>query len=323
MSSLCPRVFLSANVVCHTSTLGIFMELYSPKYEATVKINQICFVFLKTTAHHWPIAALMSCIVRIHWTFMPHSLSTHVHRIELAVPEGPIVERASTNHTCSPPPLTLLPQTGGCTRAHKLPTSSQARGHASTRPPLFPGAGPHPAMDSPIVTQLFRQLFRHGHPACQSRRNLTNLAGAIHQGRQLRQVRALSSEHKRRGALSTSEKERQWQQRSNVSPGDRTEDLKRYPTVTAKELRSYRERPRRVKMLMRDFIEGQLGPCPPQGFDVISVVQDGWLTMALKREQTASTTLTTATSPSRSSSSRPASPSTSGPSATSSSSTPC
>lgn len=114
-------------------------------------------------------------------------------------------------------------------------------------------------MDSPIVTQLFRQLFRHGHPACQSRRNLTNLASAIHHGRQLRQLRALSSEHKRRGTLSTSEKERQWQQRSNVSPADHTEDLKRYPTVTAKELRSYRERPRRVKMLMRDFIEGQLG----------------------------------------------------------------
>lgn len=116
-------------------------------------------------------------------------------------------------------------------------------------------------MDSPIVTQLFRQLFRHGHPACQSRRNLTNLASAIHQGRQLRQLRALSSEHKRRGALSTSEKERQWQQRSNVSAVDRSEDLKRYPTVTAKDLRSYRERPRRVKMLMRDFIEGWLDPC--------------------------------------------------------------
>lgn len=118
-------------------------------------------------------------------------------------------------------------------------------------------------MDSPIVTQLFRQLFRHGHPACQSRRNLTNLASAIHQGRQLRQLRALSSEHKRRGTLSTSEKERQWQQRSNVSPGDRAEDLKRFPTVTAKELRSYRERPRRVKMLMRDFIEGWLRPVHP------------------------------------------------------------
>ncbi|KAG8163750.1 hypothetical protein KVR01_007047 [Diaporthe batatas] len=113
-------------------------------------------------------------------------------------------------------------------------------------------------MDSPIVTQLFRQLFRHGHPACQSRRNLTNLASAIHHGRQLRQVRALSSEHRRRGALSTSEKERQWQQRSNVAPVDRTEDLRRYPTLTAKDLRSYKERPRRVKMLMRDFIEDSL-----------------------------------------------------------------
>lgn len=208
----------------------------------------------------------MSCIVRIHWTFMPHSLSTLAQYLELGVPQGSQSWRASTNHIRSPPPLNLLPQTGGCTqrRASHLLTGTRAHGHTSTRPPLSPspGAKPLPAMDSPIVTQLFRQLFRHGHPACQSRRNLTNLASAIHQGRQLRQVRALSSEHKRRGALSTSEKERQWQQRSNVSPADRTEDLKRYPTVTAKELRSYRERPRRVKMLMRDFIEGQLGLVP-------------------------------------------------------------
>lgn len=171
--------------------------------------------------------------------------------------------RASANHTCAfPPPLNLLPLAGGCS----LQAFPPSHAHTSTRahdplPPL--GSGKFPTMDSPIVTQLFRQLFRQGHPACQSRRNLTNLASAIQRGRQLRQVRALSSEHKRRGALSASEKERQWQQRSNVVPGDRSEDLGRFPTVTAKELRSYRERPRRVKMLMRDFIEGQLGPAPP------------------------------------------------------------
>ena len=182
------------------------------------------------------------------------------------MPQGSPSWRASANHTCSPPPLHLLPQAGGCTRTSFPPSHWHAGTRAHDLLPLCPGAKRPPAMDSPIVTQLFRQLFRHGHPACQSRRNLTNLASAIHQGRQLRQLRALSSEQRRRGALSTSEKERQWQQRSNVSPIDRSEDLKRYPTVTATELRSFRERPRRVKMLMRDFIEGWLCPTSPRGW---------------------------------------------------------
>lgn len=129
-------------------------------------------------------------------------------------------------------------------------------------------------MDSPIVTRLFRQLFRHGHPACNARRNLTNLATALHRGRhqhQLRQVRALSfgnwgkgdgenGRGRRRGALTQSEKERAWQQRKNVPSKEKYEAALRYPTVTAMDLRSYKERPRRVRMLMRDFIEGQSFP---------------------------------------------------------------
>lgn len=121
-------------------------------------------------------------------------------------------------------------------------------------------------MDSPVVTRLFRQLFRHGHPACHARKNLTNLASALHHGRQ-RQLRthnnsrALSSG--RGGAITESEKERQWQQRNDTFPVERSDEFQRYPTVTARDLRSYRERPRRVKMLMRDFVEGQSLPFQP------------------------------------------------------------
>lgn len=120
-------------------------------------------------------------------------------------------------------------------------------------------------MDSPIVTQLFRRLFRHGHPACHARRNLVNLAVALHHGRHLRQLRAMSSDRGGRGGpISMSEKELGWQQRNHLLPKDKTEEAKRYPTVTAMDLRGFSERPRRVQMLLRDFIEGQPAqPSPP------------------------------------------------------------
>ncbi|KAK7984139.1 hypothetical protein PG990_012855 [Apiospora arundinis] len=113
-------------------------------------------------------------------------------------------------------------------------------------------------MDSPIVTRLFRQLFRHR--GCNSQRNLVALSSCIQHGRQLQQQRrSMAMRHTARGA-KTNEKtnESNWQQRTELFSHDMTEEYKAFPTVTANELRTRTERPRRVKMLMRDFVEDSL-----------------------------------------------------------------
>jgi hypothetical protein len=51
--------------------------------------------------------------------------------------------------------------------------------------------------------------------------------------------------------------ESNWQQRSDLFSEDKLEEYNKYPMVTADQLRGRRERPRRVKMLTRDFIEGR------------------------------------------------------------------
>ncbi|CAK7562441.1 MAG: hypothetical protein SEPTF4163_000285 [Sporothrix epigloea] len=52
--------------------------------------------------------------------------------------------------------------------------------------------------------------------------------------------------------------ESDWQQRTDMFPEDMSAEYAEYPMVTVQELRQRRERPRRVKMLMRDFIEDSL-----------------------------------------------------------------
>ncbi|KAI0011964.1 DUF185-domain-containing protein [Xylariaceae sp. FL0662B] len=115
-------------------------------------------------------------------------------------------------------------------------------------------------MDSPIVAQVFRQLFRH--PACQSRKNLAALSSCIQHGRrtthQQQQRRTMATRPTVRGAKASQADESNWQQRTELFSADKTEEYKTYPMVTVNDLRVRRERPRRVKMLMRDFIEDSL-----------------------------------------------------------------
>ena len=107
----------------------------------------------------------------------------------------------------------------------------------------------HRSMDSPIISRLFRQLFTHR--PCQAIRSHSALPFRIHNARRT-QVRCLAD---RRGG-STDKNESNWQQRTDLFPQDMSEDYNKYPMVTADQLRGRRERPRRVKMLTRDFIEG-------------------------------------------------------------------
>jgi hypothetical protein len=101
-------------------------------------------------------------------------------------------------------------------------------------------------MDSPIVAQLFRQLFAHR--PCRSH---SSLPFRIDNGRRP-QARCFSSQRPR----AKNGNDSHWQQRTDIFPRDMSEEYTRYPMVTADELRGRRERPRRVKMLTRDFIEG-------------------------------------------------------------------
>ncbi|EOD49043.1 hypothetical protein GTA08_BOTSDO02554 [Neofusicoccum parvum] len=103
-------------------------------------------------------------------------------------------------------------------------------------------------MDSPVVTQLFRQLFSHRASQCLRAPSLS-LARP--------QRRGLASGRGDDGSVKTSS-ESKWQQRTDHFPVERSEEFKRYPMVTADSLRTRKERPRRVKMLMRDFIEDSL-----------------------------------------------------------------
>ncbi|KAM3419607.1 Protein arginine methyltransferase NDUFAF7 [Cercospora zeina] len=101
-------------------------------------------------------------------------------------------------------------------------------------------------MDSPAVNRLFRQLARH-HFCHDSNRAIP------------RAVPNSSVCHRRDITTKTAKvSASNWQQRTDHFPSDKAEEFKRYPTVTSDSLRGRRERPRRVKMLMRDFIEDSL-----------------------------------------------------------------
>lgn len=117
------------------------------------------------------------------------------------------------------------------------------------------------SMDSPAVTQIFRQLFSQCASQCLARGARPALAQAARTPQTQHRGKATKAAPRapRLGEGET-KRESRWQPRHTVSFNERDDEYKRYPMVTADELRVRRERPRRVRMLLRDFIEGMDTP---------------------------------------------------------------
>lgn len=119
-------------------------------------------------------------------------------------------------------------------------------------------------MDSPVLNQLFRQLFRR--PACQSLRHSSVPTPSSSGRRAAAGVRLSGPSRQQSRSFLT---RRTQTKRKNVNDGliwhrigdypkDIDQELRTYPLVTAKDLRSRKERPRQVKILTREFIDGKL-----------------------------------------------------------------
>jgi hypothetical protein len=112
--------------------------------------------------------------------------------------------------------------------------------------PKLPSTLP-PPMDSPIIARLFKQLFSH--QRCQALRSQTTLSSHVQDARRIQRRCVSTGSEKRRSDAN-------WQQRTDILPFDMKEEFDTYPMLTANQLRTRKERPKRVKMLTRDFIEG-------------------------------------------------------------------
>ncbi|KAI5815414.1 S-adenosyl-L-methionine-dependent methyltransferase [Pyronema omphalodes] len=99
-------------------------------------------------------------------------------------------------------------------------------------------------MDSPLVSSLFRSL-RH-HRLCLTRSRLQHIRAPR------RTIVSLRPDAKRAA------KEGEWFAKTPFLNNDMSEEFQRYPMVTAADLARRTERPKRVKMLVRDYVDDAL-----------------------------------------------------------------
>ena len=105
-------------------------------------------------------------------------------------------------------------------------------------------------MDAAVLTKVFRDLFARPARKCLRRHAATSWIGFP--ALSLQQRRSYATRRKQDDAHGGSK----WQQRIDAFPKDMSSQLREYPKVTSHDLRHRAQRPTRVKMLTRDFIEG-------------------------------------------------------------------
>jgi hypothetical protein len=119
-------------------------------------------------------------------------------------------------------------------------------------------ATPRPAavtkapMDTPAVSKVLRRLFSH--ETC----SRIKYQPSLYRHATTRQFSGASCLAVASPSIKASNQDSNWQQRSDLLPLDKSHEFEKYPLLTAVNLRNRKQRPRRVKMLMRDFIEGVL-----------------------------------------------------------------
>ena len=104
-------------------------------------------------------------------------------------------------------------------------------------------------MDTPFATQVFRRLFSR--PARNCIRAKQPQGRALGLTRPQRHYASRASQKEDDGSGNSN-----WQQRIHAFPRDVSKQLREYPRVSSNELKSRTQRPKRVKMYTRDFIEG-------------------------------------------------------------------
>src|SRR5277367_1490655 len=103
------------------------------------------------------------------------------------------------------------------------------------------------AMDTPVFNRIFRQL------CAPSRRCLRSQSfPSLQKPSREQQCRTYALRRSQDDGQGGS----RWQQRIDAFPRDMSKQLREYPKLTASDLRHRTQRPRRVRMLARDFIEG-------------------------------------------------------------------
>lgn len=112
-------------------------------------------------------------------------------------------------------------------------------------------------MDFISVASVFRRLLSHR--TCSRRRFYKTMPIRI----AFAPARTYQKGSDRANRPTTSQATDIWQQRSDLMPLDKAQEFAKYPMVNANILRPRQDRPRRVKMLTRDFVEGMSPLCSP------------------------------------------------------------